>query len=256
MNNVVLFSATHGGWSFARKLSTPSGELIPFLSTVSAVVNQRGDFYLEESFDLSALRASLDDVICSRTDFNKAVSSALRGRAVQSAVSDVLSAISSEYPLDKKQTAAMKDILKAYNVRYVLSAKSEDFEHVLDVGEAVEPTGEGFFFVANTGEWVVIKKQGISKKTTPVDILFYLASISSTLQSKAQELLDLEKPTGRLKPDDARTLALEASEGGENLGLYDLALKEYMGLAGAPIHYGVAYNRIRPPKRIKGAKTK
>ncbi|HID09264.1 TPA: hypothetical protein EYP13_03470, partial [Candidatus Micrarchaeota archaeon] len=84
MENVVMFSGKHGDWSFARKLSTPSDELLPFLSTLGAVVDQRGDFYLAGSFDLSALHGSLDEVIRTRADLNKAVSAALRGRSVQS----------------------------------------------------------------------------------------------------------------------------------------------------------------------------
>jgi len=256
MKNVVLFSGKHGDWSFARKLVTPSGELLPFISTLSAVVNQRGDHYLAGFFDLSELHSSLDDVIRSRSDLDRAVSSALRGRAVQSKVSDILSAVSSEYSLDKKQTAAMKDVLKVYCVRYVLSAKLGDFEHITHAGEEIEPLGEGYFFVANTDGWVSVKKQKITEKTTPIDLLFYVASLSSTLHSKAGELLPVEESADRIRPSDACALALKLSNGGKNVSVYDLALKKYMEMAGAPVHYGVAYNRIRPPKRIRGVKTK
>lgn len=256
MQNVVVFSGRHGDWSFARQLKTPSDEIPAFIATVSAVVNQRGDYYLSGSFDLSALHEALDEVIRTRNDLDKAISAALRGRAVQSAVSDIVSTVAADYSLDKKPAAAFKDILKVYSVRYVLSAKMGDFEHVQDVGEAISPLGEGYFFVANTGDWTVVKKQKISDKTTPVDILFYISSLSNTLQSKAADFLSLQKPSARIRPSGAQNLALEASDGGKDVATYDLALKRYMELAGTPIHYGIAYNRIRPPKRIKGVKTK
>ncbi|MDN5358548.1 MAG: hypothetical protein PWP76_391, partial [Candidatus Diapherotrites archaeon] len=63
-------------------------------------------------------------------------------------------------------------------------------------------------------------------------------------------------PSGRIRPSQAYELALAASGGGKDVTLFDLSLKRYMEAAGFPIHYGVAYNRIRPPKRIKGVKTK
>ncbi len=256
MENVILFSGKHGEWSFARQIRTPSDDVPVFLSTVNTVVNQRGDFYVSGSFDISGLLEALDEVVRTRNDLDKAVSSATRSRAVQSAVSSIVDTVASEYNLDKKPTAAFKDILKVFSVRYVLAQKVGDFEHVLDVGEKINPLGEGYFFVANTGDWVVVKKQKISERTTPVDLLFYIASVSNTLYSKQLELTEIPAVNGKIKPSRAYELALEVSDGGRNEYIFDAALRRYFAQAGFPIHYGVAYERIRPPKRIKGVKTK
>lgn len=256
MENVILFSGKHGDWEFSRRLNVPSPDVPAFVSTVASVVNQRGDYYISGSIDVSPLVSALEEVVRTRADMDKAISSAVRSRSVQSAVSDIVSTVAADYNLDKKPTAAFKDMLKVFSVRYVLSAKIGDFEHVQDVGEKISPLGEGYFFVANTGDWVVVKKQKISDKTTPVDLLFYIASLSNSLQSKAPEMVDIPAPSGRIRPSQAYELALAASGGGKDVTLFDLSLKRYMEAAGFPIHYGVAYNRIRPPKRIKGVKTK
>ena len=256
MENVILFSGKHGDWSFARQIRTPSDDVPAFLSTVASVVNQRGDFYVAGAFDVSELLEALDDVAKTRNDLDKAISSAVRSRAVRSAVSSIVSTAASEYNLDKKPTAAFKDILKVFSVRYVLAQNVGDFEHVLDVGEKISPLGEGYFFVANTGGWVVVKKQKISEKTTPVDLLFYIASLSNSLQLKIPEFVDLPAVSGKIRPSEAYELALKASDGGREEHIFDLALKRYFAQTGFPIHYGVAYDRIRPPKRIKGVKTK
>ncbi len=256
MENVVLFSGKHGDWSFSRQVRVPSDELPAFVSTLSSVVDQRGDFYVQSYFDVSELVSALDEVVRTRNDIDKAVSSAVRSRAPQSAVSNIVSSVSSEYALDKKHTAALKDVLKVFSVRYVISQKIGDFEHVIDMGEEIAPMGEGYFFVANAGDWVVVKKQRISDKTTPLDLIFFIASLSNTLHSRTKLLFGIPVPDSKPKPGRAQELAMELSSGGKDVVLYDAAFKHYMELAGFPAHYGVAYNRIRPPKRIRGVKTR
>jgi hypothetical protein len=252
MEDIVRFAAKHGDWSYAREVHPPEA-LCPFLLRVSAVVNERVDTLLPEYFNLSELNAALDSIVESGKPLSKQLSSAVRGKAARTAAAQVLESIVSEYSLDKKPTAAFKDILKIYSTRYTLKQNNRLWELQDDVGdEAPLPVDEGYQFIAKHGSWVVIKKQKVTTLTRPVDIILYLASVSSSTHNALSTFCEREVPDytiDTLPPVDAEL------PGEQKAALY-ASFHRIMQSAKFPAHYGPAYDNIKPPKRIRGVKTK
>ena len=248
-----MFVARHGDWQYGRSIHPPDS-LCPFLLRVSAVVNERVDVLLPKYFNgFDVLHSALDAIVASGKPLSKQLSSAVRGKKAREAWSAILDSIVSQYSLDKKPTAAFKDILKIYSIRYILRANNRLWELDEDVGgEAPIPDADGYQFISKYGNWVVVKKQKISPKTRPVDVLLYLASVSSSLhngysafcqkESLSISVDDLPPKSGSVGKEEAvRTLA----------GFHDLLQRSKF-----PAHYGPAYDNIKPPKRIRGVKTK
>ncbi|NPA77166.1 MAG: hypothetical protein GXN93_05445 [Candidatus Diapherotrites archaeon] len=252
MEDLVRFVGRHGDWIYGREIHPPEG-LCPYLLRVSAVINERADDLLPQYFDFSGLHSALDDVIASGKPLSKQISSAVRGKAARTAAKAILERIVSEYSLDKKPTAAFKDILKIYSVRYVLRANDHLWELDEDVGALVPPPEQdGYQFIAKHGNWVVVKKQKISPATRPVDIILYFASVSSSVYNGYSAFCD--PPVLDIAIDDLLPRSsVSDSDTAVRIyaGFYDLFQRYKF-----PAHYGPAYDNIKPPKRIRGVKTK
>ncbi len=208
---------------------------------------------MPEYFDLGDLQSALDLVVSSAKPLSKQLSSAVRGKAARSAAKSLLERVVSEYSLDKKPSAAFKDVLKIYSIRYVLRANSRLWELMDEVGDEIPPpTSEGYQFIAKYGKWVVVKKQRLSESTRPVDVILYLTSVSSSIYNGfsafcardpvAVAIDEIPPVDGDVDPEmRVRLLA----------GFYRIMLD-----AKFPAHYGPAYDNIKPPKRIRGVRTK
>ncbi len=252
MEDVVMFVARHGDWHYGRSVHPPEA-LCPFLLRVSAVVNDRVDTLLPEYFGgFDALHSALDSIVSSGKPLSKQLSSAVRGKKAREAWSSILESVVSDYSLDKKPTAAFKDILKIYSVRYVLRANDRLWELGEDVGDEADSSTEGYQFIAKHGNWVVVKKQKISPKTRPVDVILYLSSVSSSVYNGYASFCQRAPLSVSIDELPPRSAELDGESSMQILaGFYELLQRSKF-----PAHYGPAYDNIKPPKRIRGVKTK
>jgi len=176
----------------------------------------------------------------------------VRGKKAREAWSPILESVVSEYALDKKPTAAFKDILKIYSARYVLQANDRLWELNEDVGNEVGAPADGYQFIAKHGNWVVVKKQKISPKTRPVDVILYLSSVSSSVYNGYSAFCQRKPLSISIDDIPPRTAELDNELSMRILaGFYELLQRSKF-----PAHYGPAYDNIKPPKRIRGVKTK
>ncbi len=252
MEDVVMFVARHGDWQYSRSVHPPEA-LCPFLLRVSAVVNERVDALLPAYFGgFDALHTALDSIVSSGKPLSKQLSSAVRGKKAREAWSSILESIVSEYSLDKKPAAAFKDILKIYSTRYILRANDRLWELGDDVGDAVDAPADGYQFIAKYGNWIVVKKQKISPKTRPVDVILYLSSVSSSIYNGYSAFCQKEPLAIAIDDLPSRSASLDKDSLMRILaGFYELLQRSKF-----PAHYGPAYDNIKPPKRIRGVKTK
>jgi len=223
------------------------------LLRVSAVVNERVDTLLPEYFEgFDALHTVLESIVSSGKPLSKQLSSAVRGKKAREAWSFILESIVSKYALDKKPAAAFKDILKIYSTRYVLRANGRLWELEEDIGDEVDAPADGYQFIAKYGSWVVVKKQKISANTRPVDVILYLTSVSSSVYNGYSAFCQKEPVAISIDELPSRSADLDKETLMHTLaGFYELLQRSKF-----PAHYGPAYDNIKPPKRIRGVKTK
>jgi len=183
----VAFTARHGDWNVAKKLTEMENEKIAhFLAGVSNTVNARIGGYLRDAVDVEGVKALAEELRKdSLADTVVALKSPGTARKLGSLVSET----------DKKLKKLLVDAAKAYLVRETLKSLAPvDYPEGILEGVDVEfPFEEPHVnFTAKHGRWIVVKRLIIDEKTPMLDVARLLASINETVTLKLPAYADID----------------------------------------------------------------
>ncbi|GEM_PF-2755580 len=239
MKDTLYFAARLAGMDTGAQVRYPSEVVDDFLDGVLSIVSRATDLWIKRLPSVDNLEAIAKDLAGSKA-LDALPRSVFRSRKISAAAADIISPIAEELDLNKKSVAAVKDILRIYAVRYVLSTVDALPECTALPGDPVSAPAEGMFFVVSGEGWVSVKKIRITDNTHPLDVAFYAASLS-------QSVYDHIGKVDARWPD-----ALEI----DGCHARSRAVRDALAASGVYVHYGPAYDKIKPPKRIKGVKMK
>lgn len=239
MKDTLYFAARLAGTNTGAEIPYPSELVDDFLDGVLSIVSRAADLWIKRLPGVDNLEAIAKELAESKA-IDTLPRSVFRSRKISAAAADVISPISEELDLNKKSVAAVKDVLRIYSVRYALSTVGALPECADLPGNPVSAPAEGIFFIVNGAGWVSVKKIRITERTHPLDVAFYAASLSQSVYDH------IDKVEARW-PD-----ALEI----DGCHARSRSVRDALAASSVYVYYGPAYDKIKPPKRIKGVKIK
>ncbi|WP_099210527.1 DUF2666 domain-containing protein [Thermococcus henrietii] len=183
----VAFTAKHGDWNVAKKLTDMENERIAhFLAGVSNTVNAKIGGYLSDAIDVEGVKALAGELRKdSLADTVVALKSPGTARKLGNLVNET----------DKKLRKLLVDVAKAYLVRETLRPLVPiDYPEGILEGVDVEFPfeDEHVNFTAKHGRWIVVKRLIIDEKTPMLDVARLLASINETATLKLPVYADID----------------------------------------------------------------
>ncbi|WP_297512877.1 DUF2666 domain-containing protein [Thermococcus sp.] len=183
----VAFTAKHGDWNVAKKLTDMENEGIAhFLAGVSNTVNARIGGYLSDAIDVEGVKTLAEELRKdSLADTVVALKSPGTARKLGNLVNET----------DKKLRKLLVDVAKAYLVRGTLRPLVPiDYPEGILEGVDVEFPfeDEHVNFTAKHGRWIVVKRLIIDEKTPMLDVARLLASINETATLKLPVYADID----------------------------------------------------------------
>ncbi len=237
MKDALYFAAKLEDVDTGAQIPYPSELVDDFLDGVLSIVSRAADRWIDRIPGVSTLR-EIALQLAREKPLDKMPRSVFRSRKISAAAADVVAPIAAELDLNKKSVAAVKDVLRIYAVRQALLSVDALPECSELPGEPVFAPAPGIFFVANGAGWVSVKKIRVTEKTHPIDMAFFAASLSQSVYSRISTV-DASWPD-----------ALDR----EGCHERSRAVRDALAAIGVYTHYGPAYDKIKPPKRIKGVK--
>lgn len=175
----LIFTAKHGGWRVARKLTKMENEGIAhFLAAVSNSVNSKIPLYFGDKVDVKALAELAEDL---RKDNLSDTIIALKSPGTSRKLGGLIRED------NKKLKKLLVDATRAVLVRMTLKGMVPvDYpEGELQGVEIQFPYEKDHVnFTAKHGKWIVVKRLIIDEKTPSLDIARLLASINETVTLK------------------------------------------------------------------------